>query len=51
VKFSGRIGHKALKPGSYRLTIVATDAAGNKSKAKRIDFRVVKRKHKAGSPR
>jgi virginiamycin B lyase len=47
VKFSGRIGHKALKPGSYRLTIVATDAAGNKSKAKRIDFRVVKPKRKA----
>jgi streptogramin lyase len=47
VKFSGRIRHKALKPGSYRLTIVATDAAGNKSKAKRIDFRVVKSKRKA----
>jgi hypothetical protein len=42
VKFSGRLGRKALKRGSYRLTIVATDAAGNKSKAKRLKFRIVK---------
>jgi hypothetical protein len=42
VKFSGRIGKKALKRGSYRLTIVATDAAGNKSKAKRLSFKVVR---------
>jgi hypothetical protein len=42
VKFTGRIGRKALKRGSYQLTIVATDAAGNKSKAKRLRFRIVK---------
>ena len=42
VKFTGRIGRKALKRGRYRLTIVATDAAGNRSKAKRLRFRIVK---------
>ena len=43
VKFSGRIGHRALKPGRYRVTITATDAAGNVSRAARLSFRVVKR--------
>ena len=33
--FSGRIGRKALKPGKYRATLRATDAAGNRSSAKR----------------
>jgi hypothetical protein len=42
VKFSGRIGKKALKRGSYRLVVTAIDSAGNKSKAKRLSFRVVK---------
>ena len=42
-KFSGRIGKKALKPGRYRLTLVATDAAGNRSAPKRLTFRVVRR--------
>jgi hypothetical protein len=42
VKFSGRIGSKALKRGKYRLTITATDPAGNKSKPKRLKFRIVK---------
>jgi hypothetical protein len=42
VKFSGRIAKKALKRGAYRLTIVATDASGNKSKAKRLKFKIVK---------
>ena len=36
--FSGRIGRKALKPGKYRATFRATDAAGNRSSAKRIGF-------------
>jgi hypothetical protein len=43
VPFSGRIGKKALKPASYRLSMVATDAAGNKSSAKTIAFKVVKK--------
>ena len=42
VKFTGRIGRRALKPGRYRLTIVATDAAGNRSRARRLNFRIVK---------
>jgi hypothetical protein len=43
VKFSGRIGKKALKPGRYRALITATDAAGNRSKPKQLKFRVVRR--------
>ena len=42
VPFSGRIGKKALKPATYRASIVATDAAGNASKTQRKNFRVVK---------
>ena len=42
-RFSGRIGRKALKPGSYRASLVATDAAGNASAAKRLTFKVVRR--------
>jgi hypothetical protein len=41
--FSGRIGAKSLKPGRYRATLTATDAAGNRSAAKRLSFKVVKR--------
>jgi Ca2+-binding RTX toxin-like protein len=43
VAFSGRIGRRALKPGRYRATLVATDAAHNTSKPKRLKFRVVRR--------
>jgi hypothetical protein len=42
VKFTGRIGRRALKPGSYRVSITATDAAGNRSKPKTLSFRVVR---------
>jgi hypothetical protein len=31
---------RKLKPGRYRATLVATDAAGNRSKAKRLTFRI-----------
>jgi hypothetical protein len=41
--FSGRIGKRALKPGSYRATLMATDAAGNKSAPKTVTFRIVRR--------
>jgi hypothetical protein len=41
VRFSGRIGRKALKPGRYRLTLRARDAAGNTGRARRLYFRVV----------
>jgi hypothetical protein len=43
VPFSGRIGRKALKVGSYRASTMVTDAAGNKSPAKTVAFKVVKR--------
>ena len=33
VALTGRIGAKRMKPGSYRLTLTASDAAGNRSKA------------------
>jgi hypothetical protein len=41
VKFSGRLGRRALGPGSYRATITATDASGNRSKPRRASFRIV----------
>jgi hypothetical protein len=43
VAFSGRIGAKALKAGRYRALITATDASGNRSAAKSVSFRIVKR--------
>ena len=43
VPFTGRIGKKALKPASYRAVMTATDAAGNKSNARAIAFKVVRR--------
>ena len=41
--WSGKLGSKALGPGSYRAQIVATDGAGNKSAARQLTFKVVKR--------
>ena len=41
-RFSGRIAGRRLSPGRYRAALVATDAAGNASKPKRVAFRVVK---------
>jgi streptogramin lyase len=41
IAFSGRIGRKALKPGSYRLTVVATSATGANSKPRRARFIVL----------
>jgi hypothetical protein len=41
IRFSGRIGAKALKRGGYRAVIMATDAAGNRSAPKSAGFRVV----------
>jgi hypothetical protein len=43
VPFSGRIGTKALAPGSYRARLVATDVAKNASPAKTLTFKVVRR--------
>ena len=41
LKFSGRIGRRALKRGRYRAVITATDAAGNRSAPRRVKFRIV----------
>jgi len=41
-RFSGRIGSKTLRPGRYRATLIATDAAKNRSKPRSIIFRVVR---------
>jgi hypothetical protein len=43
VKFSGRTSKGKLKPGRYRATLRATDAAGNRSKTRSLSFTVVRR--------
>ncbi len=43
VTFSGRIRRRALRPGLHRATITVTDAAGNRSSAVVVSFRVVRR--------
>jgi hypothetical protein len=42
VKFSGRIRGSALKPGSYRASVVATDAGGHRSGVGTVRFKVVR---------
>jgi hypothetical protein len=42
-QFSGKIGRKTLRPGRYRASLRARDAAGNRSAVKRLKFRVVRR--------
>jgi Tol biopolymer transport system component len=41
--FSGRIGRRALKVGSYRALVRAVDAAGNKSALRTVGFKIVRR--------
>jgi FG-GAP-like repeat len=43
VAFSGRVGKKRLRAGRYRLTVTATDAAGNVSAKRTLRFRIVNR--------
>jgi hypothetical protein len=43
IPFSGRIGKKALKTGSYRALVAARDAAGNRSRQRTVAFKIVKR--------
>ncbi len=43
--FSGRIGRKALKPGRYRLTAIATSAVGGKSNPSLTTFVVSRPEH------
>jgi hypothetical protein len=43
VRFQGRVTRtKKLKPGSYKLGITATDAAGQKSPVRSLSFTIVK---------
>lgn len=42
-RFTGSVGLRALRPGQYRLVAVAMDAAGNRSKPARTNFRIVRR--------
>lgn len=41
--FDGRIGGRALKPGRYRATLVATDAEGRRSAPRRATFTIRRR--------
>ena len=41
LRFSGRLGKRALRPGAYRAVITATDAAGNRSARQTARFRIV----------
>ena len=42
VVFSGRLGRRALRAGRHRARLTATDAAGNRSRARALSFRVVR---------
>jgi hypothetical protein len=45
VRFEGRLSRaRSLAPGSYRLTVVATDAAGNRSLPKTVGVALVRRR-------
>ncbi|MGA9371162.1 MAG: hypothetical protein WBV53_04875, partial [Solirubrobacterales bacterium] len=46
-RFSGRIGKRTLKPGSYRALLTAVDAAGNESRPAKVAFKVVRAKRGA----
>jgi hypothetical protein len=41
--FTGRVKGRTLRPGSYRLVVRATDAAGNRSAARTVRFKIVGR--------
>jgi hypothetical protein len=43
LRFTGFVRGRALRPGRYVLTAIARDAVGNRSRAKRTTFTVVRR--------
>ena len=43
VRFTGRVGRRTLRPGRYRATLTAVDAAGARSQARAVTFRIVRR--------
>jgi acid phosphatase type 7 len=47
--FSGWLGSRKLKPGTFRAGFAATDAAGNRSPSKTVAFTIVDRRHRSGS--
>ncbi|MDQ6750907.1 MAG: PQQ-dependent sugar dehydrogenase [Actinomycetota bacterium] len=40
IAFSGRLGRRALRAGSYRAVLTATDAGGNTSRGRQVDFAI-----------
>jgi hypothetical protein len=42
IRFSGRIGRRALRPGRYRIVATAVDAAGNRSAPKVARLRILR---------
>lgn len=42
LRFTGKLGTRALRPGRYRAAIFATDAAGNRSPRRATGFRIVR---------
>jgi hypothetical protein len=41
IRFSGRLGRKALRPGRYSAMVTATDAAGHRTGTQRVTFTIV----------
>ena len=48
---STRLASRRLRPGRYRATLLATDAAGNRSEPRRTTFKVVRRGERVRSRR
>ena len=42
VPWTGRVGNRVVKPGRYRMSLLAVDAAGNRSVPRRMFFRIKK---------
>ena len=42
VRFRGRLGRRVLSPGRYRVTLTATDSAGNRGRGRSLMLRLVR---------
>ena len=42
VRFSGRVGRRALRPGRYSATLTAVNAEGKRSKPATVAFRILR---------
>jgi acid phosphatase type 7 len=47
-QFDGRLRGRKLNPGAFRAGFVATDAAGNRSRRKRVSFMIVRARPRPG---